>query len=50
MNQPGKKLQVGSPAPEFVLPGSDGNEYDLRSYRDQKAVVLAWFPKAYTPG
>jgi peroxiredoxin Q/BCP len=41
---------VGDPAPRFVLPGSDGETYDLESYRDRQVVVLAWFPKAFTPG
>ena len=50
MNATREKLQVGNPAPGFVLPGSDGNEYDLQTYRDRQAVVVAWFPKAYTPG
>ena len=42
--------EVGRPAPGFKLPGSDGKTYDLESYRGRRAVVLAWFPKAYTPG
>jgi peroxiredoxin Q/BCP len=43
-------LEVGDTAPGFELPGSDGNTYRLADYRDDKAVVLAWFPKAFTPG
>jgi peroxiredoxin Q/BCP len=42
--------EVGQAAPGFVLPGSDGRSYDLADYRGRQAVVLAWFPKAYTPG
>ena len=43
-------LSLGDEAPGFVLPGSDGGTYSLDSYRDRRTVVLAWFPKAYTPG
>jgi peroxiredoxin Q/BCP len=43
-------LQVGDPAPDFELLGSDGKTYRLADYRGRQAVVLAWFPKAFTPG
>jgi hypothetical protein len=43
-------LSVGEQAPEFVLPGSDGKQYSLASYRGRQAVVLAWFAKAFTEG
>ena len=43
-------LDVGDPAPDFELPGSDGNTYHLADYRDKQAVVLAWFPRAFTSG
>ncbi|MFU8814031.1 MAG: peroxiredoxin [Pseudomonadales bacterium] len=42
--------QVGDLAPDFDLPASDGNRYRLADFRGQQAVVLAWFPKAYTQG
>ena len=32
------------------MPGSDGRTYKLADYRGKQAVVLAWFPKAFTPG
>ena len=41
---------VGDPAPDFSLMGSDGRIHSLSEYRGRKAVVLAWFPKAFTPG
>jgi peroxiredoxin Q/BCP len=41
---------VGDPAPEFSLMGSDGRLHSLSEYRGRKAVVLAWFPRAFTPG
>ena len=43
-------IAVGKPAPEFSLIGSDGRTYSLKDYRGKKAVVLAWFPKAFTGG
>lgn len=44
------ELQVGDPAPDFKLEASDGNTYQLSSFKGKKAVVLAWFPKAFTKG
>lgn len=43
------KLEAGAAAPPFRLAGSDGKIYDLTDYRG-RAVVLAWFPKAFTGG
>jgi peroxiredoxin Q/BCP len=43
-------LTVGAKAPAFNLVGSDGREHRLSDYVGKKAVVLAWFPKAFTPG
>ena len=42
-------LAVGDPAPDFKLPGSDGQVHSLSAYKG-KTVVLAWFPKAFTGG
>jgi len=44
------ELQVGDMAPDFSLAGSDGKNYRLSDFRGKKAVVIAWFPKAFTPG
>jgi len=41
---------VGDLAPDFELVGSDGNTYRLSDFRGQQAVVVAWFPKAFTSG
>lgn len=43
-------LKPGDPAPEFSLVGSDGQTHRLADYRGKQAVVLAWFPKAFTGG
>lgn len=43
-------LSPGDPAPDFTLDGSDGRTYRLADYRGEKAVVLAWFAKAFTGG
>lgn len=43
-------LSVGDPAPPFSLTGSDGRTYTLAEFAGKKAVVLAWFPKAFTGG
>ena len=45
-----RSLAVGDLAPDFSLPGSDGKQYSLASYRGRQAVVLAWFAKAFTEG
>ena len=42
-------LEIGEQAPNFLLPGSDGNSHSLSNLKGQW-VVLAWFPKAFTGG
>jgi peroxiredoxin Q/BCP len=49
MAQTPTELQVGDAAPEFSLKGTDGKTHRLSDYRG-KAVVVAWFPKAFTSG
>ena len=46
-------LVVGDSAPDFELQGSDGVVYrlkDLLAKGGKQGIVLAWFPKAFTPG
>jgi peroxiredoxin Q/BCP len=43
-------LAVGDVAPSFTLNGSDGTTHSLDHYRGKSAVVIAWFPKAFTGG
>lgn len=45
-----KALAVGDPAPAFSLPGSDGATHSLSDHLGKRAVVIAWFPKAFTGG
>ena len=45
-----RSLSVGDLAPEFSLPGSDGKQYSLATYRGRQPVVLVWFSKAFTEG
>ncbi len=43
-------LKAGDAAPAFSLPGSDGETYTLEQFKGKRAVVIAWFPKAFTGG
>lgn len=43
-------LKSGDDAPPFELTGSDGKTYRLSDFKDSKAVVIAWYPKAFTGG
>ena len=44
------ELKVGDMAPDFSLQGTDGKTHKLSEYRGKQAVVVAWFPKAFTQG
>ncbi|MGP0069944.1 MAG: peroxiredoxin [Isosphaeraceae bacterium] len=44
------ELKVGDKAPAFELKGSDGKTYTLDQFKGKSAVVVAWFPKAFTGG
>jgi len=43
-------LKVGDAAPDFALQGSDGQTYKLSEFQGEQAVVIAWYPKAFTGG
>jgi len=47
---PTVELKVGDQAPAFSAPGSDGKTHTLAESKGKQAVVLAWFPKAFTGG
>lgn len=44
------ELRPGDVAPPFDLEGSDGKRYRLADVAGREAVVIAWFPKAFTGG
>ena len=50
MAQAAAELKVGDMAPDFTLQGTDGKTHRLSEYRGKQAVVVAWFPKAFTQG
>lgn len=51
LNLPARaEVTVGQAAPNFSLQGSDGKTYTLAQFKGKKAVVIAWFPKAFTGG
>jgi peroxiredoxin len=35
-------LQIGESAPDFNLPGVDGQNYSLDSFKDARVLVIAW--------
>ena len=43
-----EELAVGDPAPDFSLLGSDGKRHALADFKGKQAVVLAWYPRAFT--
>jgi hypothetical protein len=43
-------VKPGDAAPAFSLQGSDGKTHSLAEFAGKKAVVLAWYPKAFTGG
>jgi len=45
-----QELKAGDAAPGFILKGSDGKTHSLADYKGKQAVVIAWFPKAFTGG
>jgi peroxiredoxin Q/BCP len=43
-------LKVGDQAPNFKLQATDGKTYQLSDFKGKQAIVLAWFPAAFTRG
>ena len=43
-------LEVGDQAPAFSLQATDGKTYSLEQFHDKQAIVIAWYPKAFTSG
>ncbi len=49
--KPGDRpLRAGDRAPAFELPGSDGNAYSPKQFLNRQALVIVWFPAAFTFG
>jgi peroxiredoxin Q/BCP len=42
--------EIGDPAPDFSMQGSDGNTYSLQQLVGNSGIVIAFFPKAFTGG
>jgi peroxiredoxin len=42
--------QAGDTAPDFTVKDTDGKQYTLSELVKQGPVILAFFPKAFTPG
>jgi peroxiredoxin Q/BCP len=43
-------LDVGDNAPDFSLQASDGKTYSLDQFKGKQAIVIAWYPMAFTQG
>lgn len=43
-------LEVGDPAPDFTLPDTEGKPVTLSVLLKKGPVILAFYPKAFTPG
>lgn len=43
------KVEVGDQAPDFEVTSHDGQQIRLSDYRDEKVVVLFFYPKDGTP-
>jgi thioredoxin-dependent peroxiredoxin len=43
-------LKVGDVAPDFTLPDQDGEPVTLSRVLEKGPVILAFYPKAFTPG
>lgn len=44
------QLKAGDVAPDFAAPSSTGKTVRLADFKGKRAVVLAFFPKAFTSG
>ena len=44
------RLKTGDMAPDFKLPSTTGKPITMGEFRGKKAVVLAFFPAAFTGG
>ncbi len=42
--------KVGDMAPDFEMTGTDGKVYKAKDFVGKEAVVIAWYPRAFTGG
>ena len=42
--------EAGEAAPDFKFVDGDGKTYSLADERGKRGIVIAWFPKPFTPG
>ncbi len=42
--------KVGNIAPNFILKNQDGNDINLKDFRDKNNIILYFYPRASTPG
>ena len=47
---PGVVVEVGKPAPDFTLADENGTDVKLSSFEGKKNVLVAFYPKDFTPG
>jgi peroxiredoxin Q/BCP len=47
---PAKRPEPGQAAPDFAVAASTGKTVKLADFKGKKTVVLAFFPKVFTPG
>ncbi len=42
--------EIGAPIPDFEFRGEGGALHRRADFVGRRGVVIAWFPKAFTPG
>lgn len=42
--------KVGDPAPDFEMIATDGKTYHLDDFVGKQALIIAWYPRAFTGG
>lgn len=47
---PASDALIGKPAADFNLPSDRGGTVRLKDFKGKQPVLLAFFPKAFTPG
>lgn len=50
LSQAYPSLDVGQPAPDISVMGTDGKKHNLREMVGKSWLVVSWFPKAFTGG